>query len=53
MFGGEADSALCSALGFEWFPRMDVVESGTAYVITVELPGVSVEGICVEVDHGR
>lgn len=40
-------------LGFEWFPRMDVVESGTAYVVTVELPGVNVDGIRVEIDHGR
>ena len=32
---------------------MDVVESGTSYVITVELPGVSVDGICVMVDHDR
>jgi len=39
------------SIGFEWFPRMDVVESGTSYVITVELPGVSVDGICVMVDH--
>ncbi|KAL2643959.1 hypothetical protein R1flu_011546 [Riccia fluitans] len=39
-------------LGFEWFPRMDLVESGTAYVITVELPGVSADGIQVEVVRG-
>ncbi|KAG6548192.1 hypothetical protein Mapa_010243 [Marchantia paleacea] len=39
-------------LGFEWFPRMDVVESGTAYVITVELPGVSADGIQIEVVRG-
>jgi HSP20 family molecular chaperone IbpA len=45
-------SMLCF-LGFEWFPRMDVVESGTAYVVTVELPGVNVDGIRVEIDHGR
>jgi HSP20 family molecular chaperone IbpA len=32
---------------------MDVVESGTAYVVTVELPGVNVDGIRVEIDHGR
>lgn len=35
--------------GYEWFPRMDVVESGSAYVVTVELPGVNVDGICCEV----
>ncbi|CAK9191643.1 unnamed protein product [Sphagnum troendelagicum] len=43
---------LGECLGFEWFPRMDVVESGTAYVVTVELPGVNVDGIRVEIDHG-
>jgi HSP20 family molecular chaperone IbpA len=32
---------------------MDVVESGTAYVITVELPGVTADGIHVEVLRGR
>lgn len=35
--------------GYEWFPRMDIVESGSAYVVTVELPGVSADGICCEV----
>ncbi|KAJ7297264.1 hypothetical protein O6H91_08G047300 [Diphasiastrum complanatum] len=39
--------------GPEWVPRMDVLESGTEYVLLVELPGVLVEGIRVEVDHGR
>lgn len=39
--------------GYEWFPRMDVVESGSAYVVTVELPGVSVDGICCEVTSDR
>ncbi|KAJ7553357.1 hypothetical protein O6H91_06G095300 [Diphasiastrum complanatum] len=37
----------------EWVPLMDVLESGTEHVLLVALPGVSVEGIQVEVDHGR
>lgn len=36
--------------GFEWSPRMDVAESGESYVITVELPGVSISDIRVEVN---
>lgn len=39
--------------GYEWFPRMDVVESGSVYVVTVELPGVNVDGICCEVTSDR
>ena len=39
--------------GYEWFPRMDVVESGSAFVVTVELPGVSADGICCEVTSDR
>ncbi|KAG0577315.1 hypothetical protein M758_5G141100 [Ceratodon purpureus] len=35
--------------GYEWFPRMDVMESGSAFVVTVELPGVNADGICCEV----
>ncbi|XP_059664981.1 uncharacterized protein LOC132311200 [Cornus florida] len=35
--------------GFEWSPRMDVAESGCNYVITVELPGVGINDIRVEV----
>ncbi|CAM6091351.1 unnamed protein product [Calypogeia fissa] len=46
------DQTRNDSFGFEWFPRMDVVESGSAYVITVELPGVSAEGIHVEVSRG-
>ncbi|GLJ14310.1 hypothetical protein SUGI_0230490 [Cryptomeria japonica] len=37
----------------EWSPRMDAVESGSAYVVTVELPGVTASGIRVEVDDKR
>ncbi|KAL3697103.1 hypothetical protein R1sor_011179 [Riccia sorocarpa] len=47
-----AEEQSSGRLGFEWFPRMDLVESGTAYVITVELPGVSADGIQVEVVRG-
>uniref|UniRef100_A0A5B6YJY7 SHSP domain-containing protein n=1 Tax=Davidia involucrata TaxID=16924 RepID=A0A5B6YJY7_DAVIN len=36
--------------GFEWSPRMDVAESGCNYVVTVELPGVSINDIRVEVN---
>ncbi|XP_058100903.1 uncharacterized protein LOC131245442 [Magnolia sinica] len=36
--------------GFEWSPRMDIAESGRNYVVTVEIPGVSMDGIRVEVD---
>ncbi|XP_006833076.2 uncharacterized protein LOC18426360 [Amborella trichopoda] len=34
----------------EWSPRMDIVESGSKYIITVELPGVGSRGIRVEMD---
>ncbi|KAL1560574.1 hypothetical protein AAHA92_10768 [Salvia divinorum] len=36
--------------GSEWSPRMDVVESGFNYVITLEIPGVSRDNVKVEVD---
>ncbi|XVF14551.1 hypothetical protein REPUB_Repub09cG0071100 [Reevesia pubescens] len=36
--------------GIEWSPRMDVAESGRNYVMMVEIPGVSVSDIRVEVD---
>jgi hypothetical protein len=32
---------------------MDVAESGSAFVVTVELPGVSADGICCEVTPDR
>ncbi|KAG1330266.1 putative 17.6 kDa class I heat shock protein 1 [Cocos nucifera] len=37
--------------GMEWSPRMDVAESGANYVVTVELPGVSIADVRVEVDN--
>lgn len=37
----------------EWSPRMDVAESGSDYVVTIELPGVSASSIRVEVDDER
>lgn len=43
------DCAYTSA-GIEWSPRMDVAESESKYVITVEVPGVSISDIRVEVD---
>jgi len=36
--------------GIEWSPRMDVAESEGKYVIMVEVPGVSIGDIRVEVD---
>ncbi|MCO5568586.1 hypothetical protein L7F22_022285 [Adiantum nelumboides] len=35
----------------DWFPRMDVMESMASYVITIELPGVQVDSIRVEVNE--
>lgn len=34
----------------KWSPRMDVVESGRSYVATLELPGVNINSIKVEVN---
>ncbi|KAK6134430.1 hypothetical protein DH2020_031828 [Rehmannia glutinosa] len=39
--------------GVEWSPRMDVVESGYNYIVTLEIPGVSIDNIRVEVDDHR
>uniref|UniRef100_A0A0D6R9F8 SHSP domain-containing protein n=1 Tax=Araucaria cunninghamii TaxID=56994 RepID=A0A0D6R9F8_ARACU len=39
--------------GLEWSPKMDVAESGCAYVVTIELPGVAASGIRAEVDDKR
>ncbi|KAL2316784.1 hypothetical protein Fmac_030660 [Flemingia macrophylla] len=39
--------------GIEWSPRMDVAESEGKYVITVEVPGVSISDIRVEVDDQK
>ncbi|KAL8508013.1 hypothetical protein ACS0TY_018538 [Phlomoides rotata] len=33
----------------EWSPRMDIVESGLSFVVTLEIPGVSVDNVKVEV----
>ncbi|CAK7348154.1 unnamed protein product [Dovyalis caffra] len=35
--------------GIEWSPRMDVVESGVNYVLTIEIPGVNAKDIRVEI----
>lgn len=43
--------SLCK--GKEWSPRLDVAESRTGYVMTVELPGVSIMDIRVEVDDQK
>ncbi|EXB80840.1 hypothetical protein L484_020098 [Morus notabilis] len=37
----------------EWSPKLDIAESGRTYVITVEIPGVSVKDIRVEVDDKK
>ena len=37
----------------EWSPRMDVAESGQNYVISIEIPGVTVKDIRVEVDDKK
>eukprot|EP00249_Psilotum_nudum_P011701 c23332_g1_i2 orf=505-1323(-) len=39
------------SFGLEWFPRMDVVESSSDFVVTIELPGVNADGIHVEVNN--
>ncbi|XP_021898466.1 uncharacterized protein LOC110815119 [Carica papaya] len=39
--------------GTKWSPRMDVAESGRTYVMTVEIPGVSITDIRVEVDDQK
>ncbi|KAF8413673.1 hypothetical protein HHK36_001665 [Tetracentron sinense] len=36
--------------GIEWLPRMDVAVSGCNYVVTIELTGVRIDDIRVEVD---
>ncbi|XVE86316.1 hypothetical protein DITRI_Ditri18aG0026000 [Diplodiscus trichospermus] len=36
--------------GIEWSPKMDVAESRSNYVMMVEIPGVSISDIRVEVD---
>ncbi|KAL3572512.1 hypothetical protein D5086_026416 [Populus alba] len=38
--------------GIEWSPKMDVVESGVNYVLKIEIPGVNVSDIRVEI-HGQ
>ncbi|KAL0306759.1 UNVERIFIED_CONTAM: hypothetical protein Sradi_6093200 [Sesamum radiatum] len=42
-----------SEKGSEWSPRMDVLESGLNYVVTLEIPGVSIDNIKVEVDDQK
>ncbi|XP_062153049.1 uncharacterized protein LOC133861315 [Alnus glutinosa] len=39
--------------GIEWSPRMDVAESDRNYVMTVEIPGVNINDIRVEVDDQK
>ncbi|XAR50824.1 hypothetical protein NMG60_11005271 [Bertholletia excelsa] len=46
--GKEMHDIDCS--GFQQFPRMDVAESGCSYIIAVELPGVNIGDIRVEIN---
>lgn len=39
--------------GIEWSPRIDVAESEGKFVMTVEVPGVSISDIRVEVDDQK
>lgn len=39
--------------GAEWEPKMDVLESPKSFVVSLELPGVPVEGVRVELREGR
>ncbi|GFP87900.1 small heat shock protein c4 [Phtheirospermum japonicum] len=43
-------AAIC---GIKWSPRMNVVESAFNYVVTLEIPGVSVDNIRVEIHDQR
>ncbi|KAK4342248.1 hypothetical protein RND71_038064 [Anisodus tanguticus] len=45
----EIRNGLESSNGNEWSPRMDVAESGSMYVVSIELPGVNINDIKVEV----
>lgn len=38
---------------FEWAPRMDAVDMGRFYALTVELAGVKISDIQVEVDDNK
>ncbi|CAI9089115.1 OLC1v1023624C2 [Oldenlandia corymbosa var. corymbosa] len=42
-----------NASGVGWLPKMDVAESGSTYVVTLELPGVNIRDIKVEVNNQR
>ncbi|XP_009799414.1 uncharacterized protein LOC107810043 [Nicotiana tabacum] len=35
--------------GSEWSPRMDIAESGCMYIVSIELPGVNINDIKVEI----
>jgi HSP20 family protein len=48
-FGGEAGEEL---LGSKWIPAADVVETGDAIVMKVELPGMTEKDISLEVEGG-
>ncbi|XP_009611949.1 uncharacterized protein [Nicotiana tomentosiformis] len=37
--------------GSKWSPRMDVAESGSMYIVSIELPGVNINDIKVEISE--
>ncbi|XP_073013747.1 uncharacterized protein [Typha latifolia] len=46
----EKEQQTSDCIGMAWSPRMDVAESGSSYVVTVELAGISIADIQVQVD---
>ncbi|KAK9222894.1 hypothetical protein WN944_011334 [Citrus x changshan-huyou] len=52
-FGSNKKSPSFKPTGIEWSPRMNVSELGSNYVMTVEIPGVHVNDIRVEVDDRK
>lgn len=39
--------------GMEWSPRMDIAESGSNFIVTLELPGVNSDDMRVEINDQR
>lgn len=52
-FGSNKKLPFSKPTGIEWSPRMNVSEFGSNYVMTVEIPGVSINDIRVEVDDRK
>uniref|UniRef100_A0A7C8Z604 SHSP domain-containing protein n=1 Tax=Opuntia streptacantha TaxID=393608 RepID=A0A7C8Z604_OPUST len=51
--GEQISSPQTHIKGMEWSPRINIIESKCSYVITVELPGVDVSDIRVEMDGNK